>query len=227
MIRKKTTVKWAEIPGEKIIFVKNKNSLLKKPQWIGWICLCLLFSSLSFSQVYQLDLAHSSLSFTIRHMTISKVRGHFTDFNVEISANEKDITLSSVKAVIKADSINTNNEKRDGHLRSSDFFEVEKFPEIVFVSKKISKAGKNYQASGDLTMHGITKPIVIEFELSEKINDQDGKIRIGIEGKTTLDRKDFGISWNKTIDKGGMILGNEVKVEILLEMISKPSEPAL
>lgn len=171
--------------------------------------------------VYEADKVHSSVSFTIRHMVVSKVRGHFNDFTVDLKEDEEDITRSSVTAVIKTASIDTGNEKRDNHLRSADFFDVEKFPEIVFKSQAVKKKGDKYELWGTLTMHGVTKNMIIPFEILGKMTDRGGNTRLGIEAHLTLDRKDYGLKWNKTLDTGGLAVGNEVTIEILLEMFAK------
>lgn len=171
--------------------------------------------------VYEVDNVHSSVSFAVRHMVVSKTKGEFTDYSVSIKEDPKDITKSSVTAVIKAASINTRNEKRDNHLRSADFFDVEKFPEITFKSKKIEKKGDGFVAHGKFTMHGVSKEISLPFTLSEKIKDPYGNIRVGIEANYKLDRRDYGLKWSRTLDKGGLVVGNEVKIEILLEMVAK------
>jgi polyisoprenoid-binding protein YceI len=170
---------------------------------------------------YEADIAHSSLSFKISHMVVSKVRGHFNDFSVTIKEDPNDITKSSVAVVIKTASIDTDNEKRDNHLRSADFFDAEKYPEITFQSSRIEKKGDAYAAVGTLNMHGVSKEITIPFEITGKMKDPWGNTRAGIEASTQLDRKDYGLNWNKTLDKGGLMVGNEVKIEILLEMVSK------
>lgn len=170
---------------------------------------------------YQLDKAHSSVSFTIRHMMVSKVRGNFGDFDLTLKENVKDIGKSVVDVTIKAGSIDTGNEKRDNHLRSADFFDAAKFPEITFKSKGVKKDGDNYVLSGTLTMHGVSKEIDIPFEILGRLTDPKGNKRIGIEGSAKLSRKDFGLKWNRTLDKGGVVVGDTVKIEILLEGISR------
>lgn len=170
---------------------------------------------------YESDIPHSSISFKISHMVVSKVRGHFNDFSVNIKEDPNDITKSSVAVVIKTASIDTRNEKRDNHLRSADFFDAEKYPEITFQSKRIEKKGDAYVAVGTLNMHGVSKEITIPFEITGKLKDPWGNTRAGIEASTKLDRKDYGLNWNKTLDKGGLMVGNGVKIEILLEMVSK------
>ena len=171
--------------------------------------------------VYEADLPHSSIAFKISHMVVSKVKGHFNDFSVTIKEDPEDITKSSVAVVIKTASIDTGNERRDNHLRSADFFDAEKYPEITFHSNRIEKKGDKYVAEGTLNMHGVSKEITIPFEITGKIKDPWGNTRAGIEASTKLDRKDYGLNWNKTLDKGGLMVGNEVKIEILLEVVSK------
>ena len=170
---------------------------------------------------YEVDIAHSSISFKISHMVVSKVRGNFKDFSVTIKEDPNDITKSSVAVVIKTASIDTDNEKRDNHLRSADFFDAEKYPEITFRSSRIEKKGDAYIAVGTLDMHGVSKEITIPFEITGKMQDPWGNTRAGIEASTQLDRKDYGLNWNKTLDKGGLLVGNEVKIEIFLEMVGK------
>ena len=172
-------------------------------------------------QEFVVDKVHSSISFTIRHMVVSKVRGNFNDFDVTIKADPNDITKSSVTAVIRAASIDTDNEKRDAHLRSADFFDVEKFPEITFKSIRVKKKDDKYELWGTLTMHGITKNIIIPFEILGQMTDPAGNTLVGVEGQLELDRKDYGLTWNRTLDKGGVVVGTEVNIEILLEIKSK------
>lgn len=170
---------------------------------------------------YQLDKAHSSVSFTIRHMMVSKVRGQFNDFDLTLKENVKDIGKSFVDVTIKSASIDTANEKRDNHLRSADFFDVAKYPEITYKTKGIKKDGDSYVLSGTLTMHGVSREVDIPFEILGRLTDPQGNKRIGIEGSTKISRKEFGLSWNRTLDKGGVVVGDTVKIEILLEGISK------
>ncbi len=181
-----------------------------------------LFCGAGFAlQEFKVDTAHSSISFTIRHMMVSKVVGHFTDFDVTIMADTVNITKSTVTAVIKTASIDTGNETRDKHLRSVDFFDVEKFPGITFKSTAVKKKDHNYELWGTLTMHGVTKNIEIPFEVLGHMTDSQGITHAGIEGKVTLDRKDYGLTYNKTLDQGGLAVGNEVAIDILLELSNK------
>jgi polyisoprenoid-binding protein YceI len=183
--------------------------------------LILLFSYLAATAqtIWKVDAAHSKVQFTISHMVISEVTGRFKDFDVTITNMGNDFANSKVNATIKTASISTDNEKRDGHLRSADFFDVEKFPEITFVSKSFVKSGKDvYKVSGDLTMHGVTKSVVLDTKLSGETKDPWGNSMSAFKATTSLSRKDFGIVWNKTLEAGGVLVGENVDITINLEM---------
>jgi polyisoprenoid-binding protein YceI len=182
---------------------------------------CLLCGTVFALQEFKADKVHSSVVFSIRHMMVGKVEGRFNDFDVTIMTDTADITKSTAAAVIKTAGIDTDNEQRDTHLRSADFFDVQKFPDITFKSLAVKKKDNNYLLWGTLSMHGVVKNIEIPFEILGHITDAQGNIRVGIEGKTTLDRKDYGLTWNKTLDQGGLAVGNEVEIKILLELVGK------
>ena len=178
------------------------------------------------ADTYVVDKSHSEVSFQIRHM-MSKVRGYFGDFTGTINADSAKPEASSVEFTIKATSINTANEDRDKHLRSADFFEVEKFPEISFKSSKIKLLGKDrYEATGDLTMHGVTKVVTLPVSFLGVAKDPWGNERAGFETATSLNRKDFGIVWNKALDAGSLLLGDEVSISIAMETVKKKEAPA-
>jgi len=182
----------------------------------------LLMTSFAFAaDEYEIDAVHSSIGFSVRHLLISNITGNFNDFSGKLLFDEKDMTNSSVDLTIKAASINTNNVDRDNHLRAADFFNIEKFPEITFKSGKIEKAEDNYVLIGTLTMHGVSKEISIPFEFIGKAKGPMGKQRLGFEGNTKLNRKDFGITWNKTLDEGGLAVGNEIKIQLNIEAVIK------
>jgi len=169
------------------------------------------------ADTFVIDPAHSEVSFQIRHM-VSNVRGRFNDFAGTVNMDPKNLPGSSVEFHIKATSIDTNVADRDKHLRSADFFDVEKYPEIVFKSKSIKAAGKDkYNVTGALTMHGVTKDVTLPVTFLGEGKDPWGGTRAGFETATTLDRKAYGIVWNKAIDNGGVLLGDDVKIEINLE----------
>ncbi len=178
-------------------------------------------TSASAADEYALDAAHTSIEFSVRHMVISNVKGSFSDVSGVILYDEKDITKSSVDVTIKVASINTNNEKRDEHLRSPDFFDAEKYPDITFKSSKIEKTKEGLVMTGTLTIRGISKEVTMPFELTDKITDPWGSVRFGAETKLKINRQDFKVSWNKVLDAGGVLVGDEVKIEISLEAIKQ------
>lgn len=167
---------------------------------------------------YTVDSVHSEVSFSIRHL-VTKVRGIFREFQGTIVYDKNNPENSSVEFRIQAASIDTNNAKRDEHLRSPDFFEVAKFPEIVFVSKRVEKAGdQDYRVTGELTLHGVTKVITLPVTFDGEVKDPWGNVKAGFSTQYRLNRKDFGIHWNQTLDTGGLLLGDEVDVTIHLEV---------
>lgn len=174
-------------------------------------------AGLAHAGTYTIDQAHSNVSFKVRHL-VSKTSGQFNDFDGAIVADFANLDASSVAFTIQAASIDTANEDRDKHLRSEDFFDVETYPEITFVSRKITKSGDNtFAVTGTLTMHGVAKTVTLPVTfLGEGPSPWGGRVA-GWEIQTTLDRKDYGIVWNKALDAGGMILGDEVEITINLE----------
>jgi polyisoprenoid-binding protein YceI len=173
--------------------------------------------------VYTIDTVHSNVNFKVRHL-ISKTGGEFNDFSGTITADFANLDRSSVEFVIDATSIDTKNEDRDKHLRSEDFFDVERFPEITFKSNKITRIDDTtFAVTGDLTMHGVTKQVTLTVQhLGEMV--AMGGTRAGYELSTVLNRKDFDIVWNKTLDNGGLVLGDDVEVEIHLEVVKQEDE---
>lgn len=166
---------------------------------------------------YELDLAHSSVAFSVKHMMISNVKGSFDTFSGTISYDPKNIENSSVEFSIDVSSVNTRNEKRDEHLRSADFFDAATHPEITFKSEKISRKGDGYVATGTLTMRGVSKKIDLPFVLNGPVQNPWGQTVLGVEVSHELNRKDYGLVWNKTMDNGGLVVGDDVKIEINLE----------
>ena len=173
---------------------------------------------------YKVDPSHSNIGFTIRHL-VSKVSGEFKDVEATLQFDVAKPSDAKLTASVKAGSINTNNEKRDNHLKSADFFDVEKFPALTFESKKISAAGRGkYKMTGDLTIHGTTKPVTFDVEYLGEANDPWGMTRAGFTGSTKVNRKDFGMSWNKALDQGGVLLGEEVTINLNIEGILQGAE---
>lgn len=191
-----------------------------------------IFSMVSFagSQAlaasYSIDGAHSNINFKIKHM-LSKVSGRFTDWTGTFDFDPEMKKLGNFKANIKTASINTDNQKRDDHLRSPDFFDAAKNPEITFVGKTAKKTGaKTFTVTGDLTMGGKTKPITFDFEYLGEQKDPMGSLKAGFIGKTKLNRKDYNIMWNKKLDQGGFVLGDDVEVEVLIEAEAQKAKSA-
>ena len=172
---------------------------------------------------YAADAAHSNVGFSIPILGgLSSVRGKFTDFTVEIVYDEKDVTKSTVNAVIKAASIDTGIEGRDKHLRNADFFDVEKFPEITFKSSRIEKKGKDFIAHGTFTMRGVAKEIMLPFTINGVRKDEkSGKTTLGATARTTVNRKDFGVSFSRPDNPN--FLGDTVEIE--LNVITRASSP--
>ena len=177
---------------------------------------------------FVVDASHSNVSFKVRHMMVTNVRGEFGTFSGEVSYDPKNPTQTTAKVSIDASSIDTNDEKRDGHLKSPDFFDTGKFATITFESTKAKKRGKNgLEVHGKLTMRGITKPVVLEVEdITNEVTDPWGNTKIGATLTTTINRHDFGVSWNKTLDKGGVVVGDQVKITIDLELNKKQPKDA-
>lgn len=177
--------------------------------------------------VWKIDKGHSEASFQVRHL-VTQTRGRFTDFDGQIVADSAKPEASSVEFKIKVTSIDTDVEDRDKHLRSPDFFDVATYPEITFNSTSVKSSGKDtYAVTGNLTMRGVTKQITLPVTFLGTAKDPWGNERAGFETTITLNRKDYGINWNKTLDQGGFVLSDEVKVAINIEAIKqKPAAAA-
>jgi len=182
----------------------------------------LLVSSVSFAGAWVFDDAHSAADFSIRHMMVSNVKGQIGGLKGTIDIDDKDLTKSKVDVSLDVTTIDTRNGKRDEHLKSPDFFDVQKFPQMHFVGKKIEKAGKGLKVTGDLTMKGVTKSTVLMVDgPTSPVKDPWGKMKRGFTAQATINRKDFGLTWNKALDGGGVVLGEDVKVAIEAEMEEK------
>jgi polyisoprenoid-binding protein YceI len=166
---------------------------------------------------YVRDPAHSSIEFSVKHMVISNVKGSFDKFDAVIVYDPDNIESSSVDVSIDVTSVDTKDGKRDEHLRSADFLDAENHPQITFKSDKIKKSGDGYVAVGTLTIRGVSKQVELPFELNGPIVNPYGQSVIGVQIEYELSRKDFNVNWNKTLDAGGVVVGDDVKVEINLE----------
>ena len=169
---------------------------------------------------YQIDPAHSSAQFSVRHMMISNVRGEFTKVSGTITYDPDSPQDSTVEATIDAASISTGDAQRDAHLKSADFLDVEHFPTITFRSKEITKSGDGGKIKGDLTVHGVTREVVLDVEgPSLEVKDPYGNLRIGASATTKISRNDFGLKWNSALETGGVLIGDELKINIDVEAI--------
>jgi polyisoprenoid-binding protein YceI len=167
---------------------------------------------------YVPDPAHTNIGFKVKYLVITTVTGNFTDFDYSFMYDEKNLGDSWIKATVKTASINTDNEKLDGHLRSADFFDAEKYPEITFESTKIIKKGDRFVAKGNLTIRGITKEIEMPFTITGIGNDPRGNTKMGVEGRLTINRQEYNVNWNKTLDSGGVVVSEEVDIILDLQM---------
>jgi polyisoprenoid-binding protein YceI len=169
---------------------------------------------------YALDPAHSVIGFAIRHLEINWVEGRFKDFKGTIHFDDKDVTKSSVEFTAKIDSVDTGVEARNNHLKTADFFEAQKFPEMTFKSTGVERKGaSSYVLRGDLTLKGVTKPVALPFSITGGVNDPWGNIRFGIEAHTKINRRDFGVNYGVALPTGGFDVGNEVTINLQLEAL--------
>ena len=187
------------------------------------VCLAMGMPLIAGAATYQLDTDHSSIQFKIRHLTVSNVTGTFNKIKGTASVEGEDLATLKVEVTIDAASVDTGHQKRDEHIRTADFLDVAKYPTITFVSKKVVKAepGK-LRITGDLTLHGVTREITVDLEgPTPEIKDPWGNFRRGATGTAKIDRRDFGITWNKALDTGGLVVGNEVGIQVDIEWVRK------
>ncbi len=180
----------------------------------------LMVSSLSHATPWQIDPAHSSAQFAVRHMMVSTVRGEFGKVTGTVNLDDKDVAKSTIEATIDVTSIDTRQPKRDEHLKSPDFFDAAKYPTMTFKSTSIKKAGNDkYKVAGNLTIRGVTKPVTLDvYGPGREVKDMMGMMRKGAHATTTINRKDFGLNWNAALEAGGVAVSDEVKVELDVEM---------
>ena len=177
----------------------------------------LTFQTASAADNYEIDSSHSSVEFSVKHMMVSNVKGTFDTFSGTLLFDPDNIENSSVDISIDVTSVNTRNQKRDDHLRSADFFDAANHAAITFKSDKVAKKGDGYVVSGTLVMHGVSKKVDLPFVLNGPVQNPWGQTVIGIELEYKLNRKDYGLEWNKAMDNGGVVVGDEVKIEINIE----------
>jgi polyisoprenoid-binding protein YceI len=190
---------------------------------LATIALFFATPALADTTTWQIDPDHTSAQFAIKHLMVSTVRGTIGPVTGTVTIDDADLTKSSVTAALDAKGIDTRNQKRDDHLRSPDFFDVAKYPTLTFTSKKVEKASDGtYRVTGDLTIHGVTKEAVLEVSGSPTpMQDPFGNTKLGGSATTRINRKDFGLNWSKTLDGGGLMLGDVVDITIDVELIKK------
>lgn len=167
---------------------------------------------------WTIDNSHTSIGFTVPHMVVSEVDGHFNQYKGQALLDEKNLQNSSVSFSIDAASVDTGDAKRDEHLRSPEFFDAAKFPQLTFKSTKITKAGSSYKLQGDLTIHGITKNVTLTANVSDAVANPWGKLVRAVKITGKIKRADFGLNWNKALDKGGFVVGDTVDLNLKLEL---------
>ncbi len=214
----------SECPAEKA-FVSGREggTEMKRTFLIGFAVLLLSIPVLALGATYQIDPDHSSFQFKVRHMTVSNVRGEFKRVKGVATIDGNNLIGLKVEVTLDAASVNTDNAKRDDHLRSEDFFDVAKYPTITFVSKKVTKVDENrLKVVGDLTIRGVTKEVTVAVDgPSPEVKDPGGNIRRGATGTLKINRKDFGMMWHKTLDNGGLVVGDDVNISVEVELVRK------
>jgi polyisoprenoid-binding protein YceI len=177
---------------------------------------------------WALDPTHSEVNFKVRHLMVSNVSGHFKNFNATVETEGDDLSTAKVHFTADVNSVSTNNEQRDGHLKTGDFFDVENHPQIIFDGNKMEKVdGQNYKVHGNLTMRGVSKPITLNVEFGGIMKDPWGNDRAGFEVSTKINRKDFGVSFGMVSETGGLMLGEEVTINANTEFVKeKALQPA-
>jgi polyisoprenoid-binding protein YceI len=185
----------------------------------------LLLPQMASASTWLIDPDHSNIGFSVKHLMISNVKGNFIKFDGTVDLNDRDITKSTVAVNIDPSSINTNIQKRDDHLRSADFFDVAKYPEMKFSSRRwVHGARGGLKVTGDLTIHGVTREVVLDVKpFSKESKDPWGNIRRSTSATAKINRKDFGLVWNKSLETGGVLVGDQVDISLEVEMIKSAS----
>lgn len=175
----------------------------------------------AYAGTWAFDPSHSRLGFETRHAVITKVRGHFANFEGSVTVDAANVAASSVNVSAQLDSIDTGNADRDGHLKSADFFDVENNKELSFVSTSIAPAGDDFVVTGDLTLNGVTKSVELKVELTGTATDPFGNARAGFEGTGEISRKDFGLTWNVALETGGFLVSDNIKLQLDISAIKQ------
>ena len=181
--------------------------------------------TLARAEQWDIDTSHSRAQFSVRHLMISNVRGDLGKVTGTVNWDPKNPNTATVNATVDVTGVDTRDAKRDEHLRNADFFDTAKYPTLTFKSKRVEKAGGKLKLVGDLTLHGVTKEVTLDVEgPTSEIKDPWGLLRSGASASGKISRKDFGLSWNKTLDTGGVAVGDEVAVTLDIEMVRKPAK---
>jgi len=171
---------------------------------------------------WQIDAAHTGVAFSVKHLMISRVKGQFGAVSGSLVLDERDFTRSNVHVTIDVSSVDTREEKRDAHLRSPDFFDVEKFPTMTFMSRRIERTGDDtFTLVGDLTIRDVTREITLAVTNEGRQKDPWGGERIGFSATTTIDRRDYGLTWNQALETGGVLVGNDVKISLDVQAVKQ------
>ncbi len=202
--------------------------MIRKSALLAVVAFGLLAPGAKAADDWAIDPMHSAAHFSIKHMMISTVRGGFGKVTGNVNYDGKNLATAKVNATIDAKTVNTGEDKRDEHLRGKDFFDTEKFPDITFKSTGIKAKGKGkFAMTGDLTMHGVTKPVTLDVEgPSQSIKDKQGNTKVGFSATGTIKRKDFGVTYNSVLDGGGVALGEEVPITLDVELSKPDGKPA-
>lgn len=176
-------------------------------------------SSILQTTAYTLDPSHTTVEFVVRHLMIAKVRGRFTAFDGQVELAPGSDLPVSITATIDAASIDTREEQRDAHLRSADFLEVDKYPHLTFQSERVEGTPEHFKIDGQLTIHGITRDVRLTGSFEGRAQDPWGGVRVGYAAHVTISRKDFGLAWNAALETGGVVVGDEVRIELNVEAV--------
>jgi polyisoprenoid-binding protein YceI len=176
------------------------------------------------AQTYEIDTAHSGASFSVKHMMVTNVSGRFSNVKGKVTYDEKNLAKSAIEATLDVATVNTNDAKRDAHLKTPDFFDAEKYPTMTFKSTRFYKQGATLMIDGTLTLHGVTRPVTLTVEeLSGEVKHPAGTIVRGAVAKTKINRKDYGLTYNKVLDTGGVMIGEEIAITLEIELSRKPA----
>lgn len=196
--------------------------MIKNAFILSLIILLAIVVQVASAATYTVDVVHSQVHFKVAHLMISSVRGEFSDYTATIEADPSTKAVKSVSATIKTASIDTRNQKRDDHLRSPDFFDAASYPEIKFESTRVVGTGDDIVVYGNLTIRGNTKIIELRGKFSGEVKDPWGNTKAGFEATGEINRQDFGLTWNKTLETGGLVVGDEVEIGLEIEALKNP-----